>query len=62
MLGAVQSRELLAALLDDQPLDLRRWVRRAPIIPDTVDALDVLNTCWPRVWANRRLGMAYGYQ
>jgi len=44
VLGVVQSRELLAALLDDEPLDLRRWVRRAPVIPDTVDALDVLNT------------------
>ena len=44
MLGVVQSRELLAALLSDEPLDLRRWVRRAPVIPDTVDALDVLNT------------------
>jgi len=44
VLGIVQSRELLAALLDDEPRDLRRWVRRAPVIPDTVDALDVLNT------------------
>ena len=43
MLGVVQSRELLAALLGDEPLDVRRWVRQAPVIPDTVDALDVLN-------------------
>ena len=44
MLGVVQSRELLAALLKSEPLDLRRRVRRAPVIPDTVNALDVLNT------------------
>src|SRR4051794_2348066 len=44
ILGVVQSRELLAALLGNQPLDLRRRVRRAPVIPDTVDALDALNT------------------
>ncbi len=40
----MQSRELLAALLRNEPLDLRHWVRPAPVIPDTVDALDVLNT------------------
>ena len=42
MIGVVQSRELLAALLSDEPLDIRRRVRRAPVIPDTLDALDVL--------------------
>lgn len=40
----VQSRALLAALLGNEPLDLRHWVRQAPVVPDTVDALDVLNT------------------
>ncbi len=44
LLGVVQSRELLAALLGNEPLSLRRRVRRAPVIPDTVAALDVLNT------------------
>jgi putative hemolysin len=44
MLGVVQSRELLAALLGDEPLDVRRWVRQAPVIPDTINALHVLNT------------------
>jgi putative hemolysin len=44
MIGVVQSRELLAALLANEALDLRRRVRPAPIIPDTLDALDVLNT------------------
>jgi len=42
MIGVIQSRELLAALLSDEALDVRRRVRRAPVIPDTLDALDVL--------------------
>jgi putative hemolysin len=42
MLGVVQARELLAASLRDQPLDIRAHIRRAPIIPDTLDALDAL--------------------
>jgi len=42
MMGVVQSRELLAAILAEQPFDVRRNVRRAPVIPDTLDALDVL--------------------
>jgi putative hemolysin len=44
MLGVVQSRELLAALLAGWPLDLRVAARRAPVVPDTADALDVLAT------------------
>jgi putative hemolysin len=44
LLGVVQSRELLAALLAGQPLDLRAAARRAPVVPDTADALDVLAT------------------
>ncbi len=42
MIGVVQTRELLAALLSGQSLDIRRHVRKAPIIPETTDALDVL--------------------
>ncbi len=42
MLGVVQARELLAATLREEALDIRRHVRRAPIIPDTLDALDAL--------------------
>ncbi|NOG71262.1 hemolysin family protein [Roseicella sp. DB1501] len=44
MLGVVQSRELLAALLAGNPFDLRVAARRAPVVPDTTDALDVLAT------------------
>jgi putative hemolysin len=39
----VQARELLAALLKDEPLDIRSHIRTAPIIPDTLDALDALD-------------------
>jgi putative hemolysin len=42
MLGVVQARELLAASLRDEPLDIRAHIRKAPIIPDTLDALDAL--------------------
>jgi len=43
MIGVVQARELLAAFLADRPLDIRAHVRVAPVIPDTLDALDALN-------------------
>ncbi len=43
MLGVVQARELLGACLENQPLDVRSHMRAAPIIPDTLDALDALN-------------------
>jgi putative hemolysin len=42
MIGVVQTRELLAALLGGKPLDVRAQARKAPIIPETMDALDVL--------------------
>jgi putative hemolysin len=43
MIGVIQSRELLASLLAGQPLNLRGHVRTAPVVPDTLDALDALN-------------------
>lgn len=43
MLGVVQVRELMQALLKGETLDVRSYVRRAPIVPDTLDALDALN-------------------
>jgi putative hemolysin len=42
VLGVVPSRDLLAALVRGEPLDLRGRVRAAPVVPDTADALDVL--------------------
>ncbi|WLS02895.1 hemolysin family protein [Shinella oryzae] len=44
IVGVVQKRELLSALLSGQPLDIRSFVRPAPIVPDTMDAMRVLET------------------
>lgn len=44
MIGVVQSRELLAAMLRGDPLDVRRATRVAPVVPDTSDTLDMLAT------------------
>lgn len=44
LIGVVRARELLVAMMSDQPIDVRAHVRRAPIVPDTADALDVLET------------------
>ena len=42
MIGVVETRELLARAVTGAPLDLRTAVRPAPVLPDTVDALDAL--------------------
>jgi putative hemolysin len=42
MIGVVQTRELLADVLAGRQLDVRSHMRKAPIIPETMDALDVL--------------------
>jgi putative hemolysin len=44
LLGVVQAREMLAAMVQGKPLDLRSHIKAAPIVYDTVDALDVLAT------------------
>ncbi len=44
MVGVIQTRELLAALLSGNRLDLKRHTREAPIVHDQADALDVLAT------------------
>jgi putative hemolysin len=44
LLGVVQAREILAAMVQGKPLDLRAHVRAAPIVHDSADALDVLAT------------------
>ncbi|SFK12981.1 hemolysin family protein [Methylocapsa palsarum] len=43
MIGVVEVRELLNAALAGDPLDVRAHVRQAPVVPDTLDALGVLN-------------------
>lgn len=42
MVGVVQTRELLASLLKGEALDVKKYIRKAPIIPETTDALDIL--------------------
>ncbi len=42
ILGVVQSRELLAALLVGRALDPRIFIKSAPVVPDSLDALSVL--------------------
>ncbi|WP_414475045.1 hemolysin family protein [Microvirga sp. M2] len=42
IIGVVQSRDLLAAMLSDQALDIRPHIQTAPVIPDTLYALDAL--------------------
>jgi putative hemolysin len=44
LIGVVRTRELLVAMVSDAPLDVRAHLRQSPIIPDTTDALDVLET------------------
>ena len=43
MIGVVQLREVLAPLLSGGKLDIRAHMRPAPVVPDTLDALDALN-------------------
>src|SRR5262245_6343639 len=43
MLGVVQAKDLLDAHLRDERPDIRAQVRSAPTVPDTADALDVLD-------------------
>ncbi|SDO62556.1 putative hemolysin [Filomicrobium insigne] len=43
-IGVVQTRELLAAMLEQEPLNLKALLRRAPVIPETTSALDALAT------------------
>ncbi|HEX6002227.1 MAG TPA: hemolysin family protein [Hyphomicrobiaceae bacterium] len=44
LIGVVRAPELLVAMVSGAPLNVRAHLRQAPIIPDTMDALDVLET------------------
>jgi putative hemolysin len=44
MLGIVQAKDLVNAFLRGGEPDIRSMIRTAPVIPDTADALDVLQT------------------
>lgn len=43
MIGVLLVRELLGPALRGEPLDLEAHVRSAPVVPDSIDALDALN-------------------
>ena len=42
IVGIVQKRELFAAMLSGEAFDIRTHIRPAPIVPDTLDAMRVL--------------------
>lgn len=42
IVGVIQTRDVLAANLRGEPLDLKRLCRKAPVIPDLMDAMDAL--------------------
>ncbi len=42
IVGIVQARDVVQALIEGKRLDLRELVRRAPVIPDIADATDAL--------------------
>jgi putative hemolysin len=42
IIGVVQSRDIVAAQLRGQPLDIRALMRKAEIVPDQLDAMDAL--------------------
>jgi putative hemolysin len=42
IVGVVQLRDLLDAMLDKKPLSLKRLPRPAPVVPDLMDAMDAL--------------------
>lgn len=43
VIGVVQARDIVAAVFAGQPLDLRTLMRKAPVVLDQLDAMDVLN-------------------
>jgi putative hemolysin len=44
IVGVVQARDIVSALLNGRPLDMGALMRSAPIVPDQVDAMDALET------------------
>ena len=42
IVGVIQTRDVLAASIRGEPLDLQRLCRKAPVIPDLMDAMDAL--------------------
>ncbi|HEY0112537.1 MAG TPA: hemolysin family protein [Allosphingosinicella sp.] len=42
LIGVVQARDIVAALIEGRPLVLRELVREPPVVPDQMDAMDAL--------------------
>jgi len=42
IVGVVEIRDVVAALLENRPIDLGSMYRKAPVIPDLMDAMDAL--------------------
>jgi putative hemolysin len=42
VIGVVQARDVVTALIEGRPLDLRALAQMAPVLPDQVDAMDAL--------------------
>jgi putative hemolysin len=42
IIGIVTARDLVAALIDGRPLDLRALARKAAVVPDQMDAMNAL--------------------
>ena len=42
IVGVIQTRDVVAALLEGRPLELGNLCRKAPVIPDLMDAMDAL--------------------
>jgi putative hemolysin len=42
IVGVIQTRDVLASVLEGRPIDLGRLSRTAPVIPDLMDAMDAL--------------------
>jgi putative hemolysin len=42
IVGVIQIRDVVAALLQNRPLELAQLCRKAPVIPDLMDAMDAL--------------------
>ena len=42
IVGVIQTRDVLAAAFEGRPIDLQQLCRRAPVIPDLMDAMDAL--------------------
>jgi putative hemolysin len=44
ILGVLQAKDVAAAALKGRKLNLRRLIKKAPVVPETMDALDVVAT------------------